>query len=116
MKNGLRKANWKDSLRFYIGFPDPLLAIKVSGNSMSPAINADEVMLYDPSARLEVGDIVLTAHPFMQSVKIVKRIAEIDADGMVTLAGDNPAESTDSRTLGKIPIKSIKGRIVCKWK
>ena len=81
---------------------------------MSPTINDGEVVLYERAFDIAVGDIVFSAHPFMQSVKIVKRIMHIDSDGMVTLAGDNPGESTDSRTLGRIPIKSMQGKIICK--
>lgn len=115
MKYELRKANWKDKMRVYLGLSNRLLALKVAGNSMSPVINDGDVVLYDPSSKIDVGDIVFSAHPFMQSVKIVKRVMYIDANGLATLAGDNPAESTDSRTLGAIPIESIQGRIVCKW-
>ena len=114
MKHELRKADWKNKLRLHLGFPGRLFALKVAGNSMSPTINADEVVLYERGVNIGVGDIVLSAHPFMQSVKIVKRVAYIDSNGMVTLAGDNQSESTDSRTLGAIPIKSIQGRIICK--
>lgn len=114
MNDELRKAKWKDKIRLYFGLSGSLLAIKIAGNSMSPVINDGDVVLYDPSAKIEVGDIVFAAHPFMQSVKIVKRVTHIDASGSATLAGDNPAESTDSRTLGSIPIKLIQGRIICK--
>jgi nickel-type superoxide dismutase maturation protease len=81
---------------------------------MSPSIAANDVVLYERSQRIEVGDIVLIQHPFMQSVKVVKRVEQLEPDRMVILVGDNPAESTDSRTLGSFPIKSIKGRVVCK--
>ena len=114
MKHELRKADWRDKFRLYLGFPSRLSALKVAGNSMSPTIKADEVVLYERHDIIGIGDIVLAAHPFMQSVKIAKRVTNIDLEGMVTLAGDNPSESTDSRTLGTIPIKSIQGRIVCK--
>ncbi len=116
MINKLRAANWKDKIRLYLAFPSRLWALKVAGHSMSPTINDGEVVLYGPTVNVEVGDIVFTPHPFMQSVKIVKRVAKINADGMLLLIGDNPAESTDSRTLGSFPIKSIQGRVVCRLK
>ncbi|MEO6655209.1 MAG: nickel-type superoxide dismutase maturation protease [Pyrinomonadaceae bacterium] len=114
MNDELRNAGLKDKLRYYFGLPRRLLALKVVGNSMSPSITADDVILYDPVAVIEVGDIVLTAHPFMQSVKIVKRVAKIGADSEVTLTGDNPAESTDSRTFGAVSVESIIGKVVCR--
>ena len=52
---------------------------------------------------------------FMQSVKILKRVRDIDAQGNMILIGDNEAESTDSRTFGSVPIKSVKGMVVCRW-
>ena len=115
MKHELRNATIKDKLRYYLGYPRRLFALKVAGNSMSPTIKDGAFLLYDPFVNIQIGDIVLSAHPLMHSVKIVKRVAKIASDGMVTLAGDNQYESTDSRTLGAIPIKSIQGRIVCKW-
>lgn len=113
MKNDLRKRTWKDWFRLFFR---KLRQIRVDGNSMAPTLNHGDVVLYDPWPAVEVGDIVFTSHPFMQSVKIMKRIGQIDSDDNVTLIGDNESESTDSRTFGTVSIKSIKGRVVCKWK
>ncbi len=114
----LHRATWRDRFRFYTGWHigrPPLRQLKVQGNSMSPTIEDGEIVLYDPRAEVNVGDIVMTPHPYMQSVKIVKRIREIHPDGGVVLVGDNPNESTDSRTFGTISIDSVQGRIVCRW-
>ncbi len=89
--------------------------LKIQGNSMSPTIEDGEIVLYVPRVEVKVGDIVLMPHPFKKSVKIVKRLSEIHPGGRLTLVGDNPAESTDSRTFGTISINSVQGRIECKW-
>ena len=67
-------------------------------------------------SRIDVGDIILAEHPYKSSVKIIKRIAEIESDGKLQLIGDNPAQSTDSRTFGAVSIESIVGRVVCRLK
>jgi len=113
MGNELPSPTWKDRLLFRIAI---LRGLKVEGNSMSPTLNDSDVVLYDPRAIVNEGDIVFVAHPFKQSVNILKRIAAIDANGDFVLKGDNPDESTDSRTFGPVSIKSIKGRVVCRWK
>ena len=82
---------------------------------MAPTISDGENVLYDPWPKVKAGDIVFTPHPFIQSVKILKRVSKIDTDGNMTLVGDNETESTDSRTFGAISIKSTQGRVVCKW-
>lgn len=83
---------------------------------MAPTINDGEVVLHVPRALPAVGDIIFVSHPYMQNVKIMKRISEINGEGNMTLTGDNPADSTDSRTFGLIPIKSSLGRVICRLK
>ena len=56
-----------------------------------------------------VGDIVVVKHPF-EARMIIKRVASTGNDG-VTVRGDNPIASTDSRTLGVFPSDSIIGEV-----
>ncbi|MBP6003483.1 MAG: nickel-type superoxide dismutase maturation protease [Pyrinomonadaceae bacterium] len=116
MKYELRKADWKDKVRLYFGFPARLFALKVAGNSMSPAINDRDIVLYERTKIVASGDIILVSHPYMQSVKIVKRVVTIEHDGRLTLAGDNQVESTDSRTFGTVSLESIIGKVTSKLK
>lgn len=81
---------------------------------MSPTLNSGDAVLIDPRAKINVGDIVLADHPYKSSVTILKRVAEMNADGSISLLGDNGAESTDSRTFGPVSIKSIVGRVECR--
>lgn len=80
---------------------------------MRPTLEAGDVVLVAKPGRLVVGDIVLAAHPYKSSVTVVKRIAAID-DGRVELRGDDPAESTDSRTFGTLAIEDIDGKAECR--
>lgn len=82
---------------------------------MSPVLNDGDLVLYAPAATPSVGDIVIAPHPYKQRVKLLKRVSSIDHDGNITLLGDNPSESTDSRTLGTIRSDAIRGVVVCRW-
>lgn len=84
---------------------------RIQGNSMLPELKDGDEVLVNPNEPYQIGDIVVAQHPFKQSVVLIKRISEID-ESSVYLIGDNPAESTDSRTLGKIPRKDILGKVV----
>lgn len=78
---------------------------------MLPDLKDGEKVLVKTHESYQIGDIVVAKHPFKQSVVLIKRVSEIDENG-VFLIGDNPSESTDSRTLGKISIKDILGKVV----
>ena len=84
---------------------------RIQGNSMLPELKDGDEVLVNPNEPYQIGDIVVAQHPFKQSVVLIKRISEID-ESSVYLIGDNSAESTDSRTLGKIPRKDILGKVV----
>jgi nickel-type superoxide dismutase maturation protease len=113
MENTLPEAGWKEKVLFYLG---RRRAILVEGDSMLPNLKNGDGILIDPDAPIAVGDIILAKHPFKKSVKILKRIAEIDQNGNYFLVGDNPAESTDSRTFGALSAKHILGKAVCRLK
>ena len=90
--------------------------IRVSGNSMKPAFeDGDEVFVDTLSYKLahpQIGDIVLSAHPFRRDVQIIKQVHKIDSDGKIYLSGLNALESTDSRSFGAVARKYIKGKVV----
>jgi nickel-type superoxide dismutase maturation protease len=90
------------------------IAFLVEGDSMSPVLKDGDTVLVFPKAKIDVGDIVLADHPYKSSVTVLKRVSNVDANGLVTLLGDNEAESTDSRTFGPVSIKSIIGRVDCR--
>jgi len=84
---------------------------------MAPGLqNRDGVFAAPHSATdaLKVGDVVVARHPFVQDVVIIKRIEAIDK-GRFQLLGDNPNESTDSRSLGWFGPEAILGRAVARY-
>ncbi|HQU82141.1 MAG TPA: nickel-type superoxide dismutase maturation protease [Pyrinomonadaceae bacterium] len=89
---------------------------RVEGDSMFPNLKNGEFVLINPDFEPKIGDIVLAAHPFKKSVKIIKRITEINAENRYFLIGDNPTESTDSRSFGTILRKDILGKVTAKVK
>ena len=82
----------------------------VEGDSMLPDLKEGDLVLINPQAELQIGDIVLARHPFKQSVKIIKRVSEILSGERYFLVGDNLAESSDSRSFGAISAKDILGK------
>ena len=109
----MREADWKDRLLVILG---ARWAVRVSGNSMRPTLVDDDMVLVKTARNVAVGDIVITPHPFKQSVMILKRVEAIDPDGRVELRGDDPDESSDSRSFGTVSLKEIKGTAVCRLK
>jgi nickel-type superoxide dismutase maturation protease len=81
---------------------------------MQPTLNNNDVVLIEATTNVAVGDIVLAQHPYKQSVKMLKRVEKIDENGRFSLVGDNPDESTDSRTFGTVSIEYICGKAVCR--
>ena len=108
MSNTVNKANWKELLLYFLGQRKAFL---VEGDSMTPTLSDGDRVLVDEKAYITIGDIVLAKHPYKSDVKIVKRVSEIADDGRLTLSGDNPAESTDSRAFGTVSLESIIGKV-----
>jgi len=86
---------------------------EVIGRSMAPTLEPGDWLLAERRRRPIAGDIVLARDPRDPARTLVKRVAAVDADG-VWLAGDNPAESTDSRTFGPVPRSNIIARV--RWR
>jgi nickel-type superoxide dismutase maturation protease len=87
----------------------------IKGNSMLPALKSGDCVIINPELEPEIGDVILFHHPFIQNLKVVKRITEITAEGNYIVRGDNPQESTDSRSYGAILAKDILGVAVCRF-
>lgn len=113
MENELPEADLWEQLAYLCGFREIFL---VQGESMLPALKDGDLVLINPYAEPQTGDIVLARHPFKKSVQIIKRIREISPEGSYFLVGDNAGESTDSRSFGAIRAKDILGKAVSRLK
>ena len=58
-----------------------------------------------------LGSVVVTWHPQQSKLRLIKRLKSVEETG-VWLLGDNPAESTDSRQWGAVPMKLLIGEVV----
>jgi nickel-type superoxide dismutase maturation protease len=96
-------------IKLYFG---RLQGFAIEGDSMLPTLKPGDRVLIDERSSLSVGDIAVVRHPFKTSVKIVKRVESIQKDGSVSLIGDNPEESSDSRGFGSIKREDIIGQVV----
>ena len=75
---------------------------------MLPALGPGDRLLVVRGRRVRIGDLVAVSDPRLPSRTLVKRVVARDGSG-VTVLGDNPAASTDSRQLGPVPRSRIKG-------
>lgn len=105
-----------------------LVRYEIVERSMVPALEAgDWVIGVRRPRRVRRGDVVVVAHPG-SAIEIVKRVAAVGGDpipgstvtlapGKLWLLGDNPAAgSIDSRTLGAVPVGSVRARIVARYR
>ncbi|MEA2025501.1 MAG: nickel-type superoxide dismutase maturation protease [Chloroflexota bacterium] len=87
--------------------------VAVEGRSMAPTLLPGDWLLADPDAYRDspprVGDLVLVPDPRDPSRLLVKRVAEV-VDGTLSVAGDSPGESTDSRAFGPVEASVVEGR------
>jgi len=87
--------------------------VQVRGRSMAPTLLPGDRLLV---ARLpaRVGDIVLAHDPREPRRELIKRVAAVDAEGVV-LRGDNAAASTDACTFGAVPAEAAAWRVVGRY-
>src|SRR5688500_7495896 len=87
----------------------PLFRVRVEGDSMLPTLHDGDRLLVRRTRHVDPGEIAVAVDPRDASRPLVKRVAAVTADGM-TLLGDNPAASTDSRAFGPLSPDMVKGR------
>jgi signal peptidase I len=102
--------------------------VEVVGVSMAPTLLDGDRLVVVPVGRLRLGDLVVLPDPRTRSRPLVKRLAavpngrvvvgdvvlEAGMDEVIVL-GDNPAASTDSRTIGPVAVSSIVGRAAYRY-
>jgi nickel-type superoxide dismutase maturation protease len=97
----------------------PLRRVAVHGDSMRPLLEPGDRLLVarHPWWRPRSGDVVAVVDPRDGERILVKRVEGVDTsgDGLVTVVGDNPAASTDSRTFGAVDPRLVLGRAVYRY-
>ncbi|MDQ6615182.1 MAG: S26 family signal peptidase [Actinomycetota bacterium] len=90
--------------------------VTVEGSSMEPTLAPGDRLLLFPAWGLRVGDIVAVPDPRDRGRLLVKRVRSLDhGQNLVTVEGDNPDQSTDSRVFGPVPRRSVVGRAVYRY-
>jgi len=81
---------------------------------MAPTLQPGDWLLVDPAAYRrrapQPGQLVVAQDPRRQRRELVKRVAAVDLDGRLLLAGDAREASTDSRTFGAVDPSTVAGR------
>jgi nickel-type superoxide dismutase maturation protease len=112
LNTSLPKAGFIQILNWLLG---RLKRYRVAGLSMDPTLADGQTVLVNPKAykttQPVVGAIVLARLP-STSNPCIKRV-EAFVEGQFDLRGDNPSQSTDSRTAGLVPNGNILGQVVC---
>jgi nickel-type superoxide dismutase maturation protease len=83
--------------------------VEVIGDSMLPTLQPGDRLLLLRPGPARPGDVVAVVDPRMQSRTMLKRVVDVDRRG-VTVLGDNPSASTDSRALGPLAPAAVRGR------
>jgi len=82
---------------------------------MEPALRAgDWIVVSSLSRPPRVGEIVLVRDPRDAENLMLKRVAAVE-DGACTVVGDDPDQSTDSRTFGPVPLANVLARAVFRY-
>jgi nickel-type superoxide dismutase maturation protease len=89
--------------------------VAVSGHSMEPALREGDWVLVLPRRRTpRPGDVVLVRDPRERTRLLLKRVAEVAADGLIVM-GDRTDHSTDSRHFGAVPLADVVGRAALRY-
>ena len=81
---------------------------------MEPSLSAGDRLLVHRTQRPRRGHVVAVRDPRDTTRVLVKRVVELNDDGVVVL-GDNPASSTDSRTFGPVSRAALIGVAVYRY-
>ena len=89
--------------------------MQVEGYSMWPTLKPKDRVIVRPlnqqSELPPIGAIVVCIHPHQPSCQVIKRLNAV-ADNQLTILGDCPDASTDSRQWGNISRKCLIGDVV----
>ncbi len=88
--------------------------MEVVGDSMRPTLEPGDRLVLSRLRRARPGDLVAVADPRQPQRTVVKRLVEVSTLGL-TVMGDNPAASTDSRAFGPVSADTVRGRVVYRY-
>jgi nickel-type superoxide dismutase maturation protease len=88
--------------------------VEVTGDSMRPALQPGDRLLVLRCGPVRVGDVVAVADPRRPARTMLKRVAGRGPAG-ITVLGDNPAASTDSRSFGPLADAGVRGRALYRY-
>lgn len=89
-----------------------LTRYEVAEESMLPVLApGDWVLAVKRPRSPKVGDVVAIDHPDRPGFTLVKRVAAVDGDRL-TVLGDRPEASVDSRLFGVIASDSVQARLI----
>lgn len=92
-------------------------AVSVDGSSMAPTLEpGDWLLAVRRGATVRPSSLVVAEHPLLRGVDLVKRLERVTTAGELWLVGDNPGESTDSRTLGPFSPRRVRGVVVLRYR
>ncbi|MEM7345849.1 MAG: nickel-type superoxide dismutase maturation protease [Chloroflexota bacterium] len=116
MSSQLQSSTSRDLLLWLLRFRR---RVRVAGTSMLPHLQPGDEVLFNPRAyhhhSPQVGDLVIAQHPYQPDLRLVKRITDILDNGHYVIKGDNPTESTDSRTFGTVTAKHLLGQVTSRF-
>lgn len=76
---------------------------------MLPTLRPGQVVVGFPAVKsLKPGQLIVFER---QGIEQIKRVSMVEGDEVYVL-GDNPGRSTDSRTIGWVPRRSVRARII----
>jgi len=86
---------------------------------MAPALRPGDWLVADRlayrSRTPRPGEIVLVPDPREPGRLLLKRVVHVEGSGDLTVLGDNPAASTDSRHFGPVPGSSVVARVCVRY-
>jgi len=98
----------------------PFARFRVEDDSMKPYLEAGDYVLVNRWAYRfrppKAGDVVVFSDPHMDGRYLVKRIARPSSPNRYDVAGDNAAQSRDSRKFGPIERERILGKVWLRFK
>ena len=112
MSDELKKSSALEVLLWLLRFRK---RFRVTGTSMAPLLQPGDEVLVAPRAYRQqppgLGDIVVVQHPYRTDLRLVKRVTAVLENGRYMIEGDNPSDSTDSRSFGPVAPHQILGRV-----